>query len=77
MLVLCGELCLHISWCAGRKSDMAGSGEDHDRSRRPSAEDRGWSCTGRVLGGQAIGRSGDTMCNLYRAHGDEECMFLG
>jgi hypothetical protein len=22
---------------------MAGSDEDHDRSRRPSAEDRGWS----------------------------------
>jgi hypothetical protein len=26
---------------------------------------------GQVLGGQTIGRSGDTVCGLHRAHGDE------
>jgi hypothetical protein len=30
---------------------MAGSDEDHGRSRRHSAEDRGWSSTGWILGG--------------------------
>jgi hypothetical protein len=24
-----------------------------------------------------IGRSGDAVCSLHRAQGDEECMFLG
>jgi hypothetical protein len=33
--------------------------------------------TGRVLGGQAIERSGDTVCSLHRAHGEEEHGFLG
>jgi hypothetical protein len=33
--------------------------------------------TGRVLGGQTIGRSGDVVCDLYRARGDEEREFLG
>jgi hypothetical protein len=33
--------------------------------------------TGRVLGGQAIKRSGDTVCDLNRARGDEEHRFLG
>jgi hypothetical protein len=32
---------------------------------------------GRVLGGQTIERSGDTMCDLYRAHRDEKRKFLG
>jgi hypothetical protein len=32
---------------------------------------------GRVLGGWAIERSGDTVCDLHRACGDEECEFLG
>jgi hypothetical protein len=32
--------------------------------------------TGRVLGGQTIERSGDTMCDLHRARGDEERGFL-
>jgi hypothetical protein len=31
----------------------------------------------RVLGGQTIGRSGDTVCGLHRARGDEEHGFLG
>jgi hypothetical protein len=55
---------------------MAGSDENHDRSRRPGAKDRGWSSTGRVLDGRAIGRSGDTVCGLHRARGDEERGFL-
>jgi hypothetical protein len=33
--------------------------------------------TCRVLDGQAIERSGDTVCDLHRARGDEECRFLG
>jgi hypothetical protein len=33
--------------------------------------------TGRVLGGQTIGRSGDVVCDLYRARGDEEREFPG
>jgi hypothetical protein len=32
--------------------------------------------TGRVLDGRTIGRSGDTVCGLHRARGDEECEFL-
>jgi hypothetical protein len=33
--------------------------------------------TGRVLGGRAIERSGDAVCGLHRARGDEERVFLG
>jgi hypothetical protein len=33
--------------------------------------------TGRVLGGRAIERSGDAVCGLHRARGDEERRFLG
>jgi hypothetical protein len=74
--ILCGESRLLISWCAGDRCDMVGSYEDHGRSRRRDAEDREWSSTGRVLGGQMIERSGDAMCGLYRTQGDEECEFL-
>jgi hypothetical protein len=56
---------------------MAGSDEDRGRSRRPSVEDRGWSGTGRVLGGRTIERLDDVVCSLYRAQGDEEREFLG
>jgi hypothetical protein len=38
-----GELCLLVSWCAGGRCGMTCSDEDRDRSRRPGAEDRGWS----------------------------------
>jgi hypothetical protein len=38
-----GESRLLISWCAGGRCGMAGSDEDHGRSRRPTAEDREWS----------------------------------
>jgi hypothetical protein len=33
--------------------------------------------TGRVLGGWAVERSGDAVCGLHLARGDEECRFLG
>ncbi len=33
--------------------------------------------TGWVLGGRAIERSGDAVCGLHRARGDEEREFLG
>jgi hypothetical protein len=46
---------------------MTGSDEDHGRSRRPSAEDRGWSSTSRVLSGRMIEWSGDVVCGLHRA----------
>jgi hypothetical protein len=39
----CGESRLLISWCVGDRCGMVGSDEDHGRSRRPDAEDRGWS----------------------------------
>jgi hypothetical protein len=50
---------------------MAGSDEDHGRSRRPGNR------TGRVLNGWTIGRSSDAMCGLHHARGDEEREFLG
>jgi hypothetical protein len=56
---------------------MAHSDDDHSRSRRPSVEDRGWSDTCRVLGGRTIERSGDAVCVLHRARGDDECGFFG
>jgi hypothetical protein len=33
--------------------------------------------TGQVLGGWAIERSGDAVCGLHRARGDDEHGFLG
>jgi hypothetical protein len=38
-----GELHLLVSWCAGGRCGIACSDEDRGRSRRPGAEDRGWS----------------------------------
>jgi uncharacterized protein (DUF1501 family) len=55
---------------------MAGSDEDCGRNMRLDAEDQGWSSTGWVLGGRVIGRSGDVMCDLHHARGDEEREFL-
>jgi hypothetical protein len=77
IFVSCGESWLLISWFEGDKCDMVGSNEDLGRSRRPGAEDRRWSSTGQVLDGRTIGRSGDTMCDLHHAHGDEERGFVG
>jgi hypothetical protein len=68
--ILCGESHLLISWCVGGSCDMAGSDENHGRSRRPDAEDQRWSSIGRVLSGQKIGRSGDAMCGLHHTQGE-------
>jgi hypothetical protein len=56
---------------------MVGSDEDRDRSRRPGAEDRGWSNTCWVLGGRTIERSDDAVCSLHHIQGDGERGFLG
>jgi hypothetical protein len=56
---------------------MADSDEDSGRSRRPGVEDRGWSSIDRVFGDWMIGRSGDALCGLHHAQGDEEHEFLG
>jgi hypothetical protein len=54
---------------------MTCNDDDCSRSRRPGAED--WDGRiGRVLGGRAIERSGDAVCGLYHAHGDEKRGFL-
>jgi hypothetical protein len=76
ILVSCEKSCLLVSWCSGSRCDMAGSDDDRGRSRRPDVEDRGWSSTGRVLGGRAIERSGDAVCGLHCARGDEQRRFL-
>jgi hypothetical protein len=77
ILVSCGESRLLVSWYVGSRCDIAGSVEDCGRSKRPDAEDRGWSNTCQVLSHRAIGRSGNAVCDLYRAHEDEERGFLG
>jgi hypothetical protein len=48
---------LLVSWCAGVRCSMACSDEDRGRSRRPGAEDRGWSHRSgtRWLGGPEVG----------------------
>jgi hypothetical protein len=63
-------------WCAGDRCGMSGRDEDSGRSRRSGAEYRGWSSTGRVVGGRIIERSGDVVCGLHHTRGDEERMFL-
>jgi hypothetical protein len=37
------ESCLLVSWCAGGRCGTACSDEDRGWSRRPGAEDQGWS----------------------------------
>jgi hypothetical protein len=75
--ILCGESHLLVSWCVGDRCDMANNAKDLGRSRRPGAEDQGWSITGRVLDSRMIGRSDDAVCGLHHAQGDEERGFLG
>jgi hypothetical protein len=55
---------------------MTSSDEDQGRSRRLGTDDWKWSSTGRVLSGRTIEGSSDTVCDLHRAHGDEERGFL-
>jgi hypothetical protein len=51
------ESCLLVSWCAGSRCGMTCSNEDRGRSRRPGAEDRGWSHRSgtRWPGGREVG----------------------
>jgi hypothetical protein len=56
---------------------MVGSDEHRGRSRRLSAEDRGRPTICRVLSSRMIERSGDAVCGLHCAQGDEEDGFLG
>jgi hypothetical protein len=63
--------------CLSHGVQVAGRDEDRGRNRRPGAEDQERSDTGWVLGGRMIERSGDTVCGLHRARGDEERGFLG
>jgi hypothetical protein len=51
---------------------------DEDRGRVGHLMQRtGDGCTGQVLHGRMIKRSGDAVCGLYRAQGDDEREFLG
>jgi hypothetical protein len=43
IFVSCGESYLLVSWCADGRCGMEGNDEDRDRSRRPDADDQGWS----------------------------------
>jgi hypothetical protein len=43
IIVSFGESRLLVSWCAGGRCGMTCSDKNRDRSRRPDAEDRGWS----------------------------------
>jgi hypothetical protein len=72
----CGEMCLLFLRYVGDRCGMVGSNEDRGRSRRLGAEDRGWSSTGQVLGGQMIKRTGDAVRGPHCAQGDEERVFL-
>jgi hypothetical protein len=55
---------------------MVGSDEDRGRSRRLGEENQRWSCIGQVPNGGMIERSGDVVCSLHHAQGDEERRFL-
>jgi hypothetical protein len=52
-----GESRLLVSWCAGDMCDMAYSDVDRGTSRRPGADDRGWSHRSgtRVPDGREVG----------------------
>jgi hypothetical protein len=73
-LVSFGESHLLVSWCAGAawRAVTRTVAEVGDLMQRT-----GDGYTGRVFGGRAVERSGDAMCGLHRAHGDEERGFLG
>jgi hypothetical protein len=51
---------------------MTGNDEDRGRSRRLGAEDQGWLGPSWVLGGWAIGRSGDTVSDPHHTCGEDE-----
>jgi hypothetical protein len=51
------ELCLLVSWCAGGRCGVVCSDEDRGKSRRPGAEDWGWSHRSGIRwpGGREVG----------------------
>jgi hypothetical protein len=55
---------------------MASNNEDRGRSRRPHAEDCGWSHRSGTRWSND-GGSGDALYDLHPACGDEEHRFLG
>jgi hypothetical protein len=57
-----------VAWCAAMKI-IAGVGDQVQRT--------GDGCTGRVLDGWVIDRSGGAVYGLHRARGDEERGFFG
>jgi hypothetical protein len=64
----CGVQVAGAAWCAEARI-VAGVGD--------LVQSTGDDHTGQVLGGRTIERSGDTVCGLHRARGDEEREFLG
>jgi hypothetical protein len=76
-LFLVRESRLLVLCCVGGRCGMAGSNEDHGRSRRPGAKDQGWSGIGQVLSGRTTERLGDAVNGLHRARGDKVREFLG
>jgi hypothetical protein len=50
------ESCLLVSWCVGGRCGMACSDVDRGRSRRPGAEDQGWSHRSVLDGRRSRGR---------------------
>jgi hypothetical protein len=59
---------VQVAWCAMTRI-VAGVGDLVHRT--------GDGRTGRVVGGRVIERSGDAMCGLHRARGDEKHGFIG
>jgi hypothetical protein len=68
---LFGESRLLVPWCASGRCGMMCSDEYRGRSRRPDAEDRGWSHRSGTR--WSVG----AVCGLHCAHGDEKRGFLG
>jgi hypothetical protein len=67
---------LLVSWCAG--AGAAWRAATRIVARVGDLVQRiEYGRTGRVLGGWTIERSGDAVCGLHRARGDEERAFLG
>jgi hypothetical protein len=67
----------HVCLSRGVQLVGASNDENRDRSKRSRVEGQGWSSTDRIPSGRAIERSGDTVCDLHRAQGDEEHKFFG
>jgi hypothetical protein len=64
----CGVQVAGTAWCAAMRIV---------KGVRDLVHRTGDGCTGRILGGRTIERSGGAVCGLHRARGDEEHEFLG